>query len=208
MLHSPSGDSRVDVLVRFFPGEWLPNLSRRAQWAPFFRGADTRLSNPATALVTQSKRFPLVWDRLQTPLPTWRALLPETCHPRRVRWQRDDRWVLKPALGRVGDAIGLRSVIPGREWSLIARDATWRPGDWVAQRRFDLVPLAGPAGPVYSVIGVYTVDRRVAGIYGRLASRPLIDHRAQDVAVLVPLPIDHVHAAPDGSQAAAQQPGR
>jgi len=31
---------------------------------------------------------------------------------------------------------------------------------------------------------VYTVDERVAGAYGRLASRPLIDSHAEDAAVL------------------------
>ena len=93
---------RSDFLVRFFPAEWLPNLPKPCGWKNFFGGCRTPASNPAYALLTQSKRFPLVWDRLVTGLPTWRRLLPETRDPREVGWRRDEGWVLKPALGRVG----------------------------------------------------------------------------------------------------------
>ena len=187
-LRSGSQLQDVDGLVRFFPGEWLPNLKQRPVWEPFFVGARTPISNPATALVSQSKRLPLVWDRLKTSVQTWKELLPETADPRRVPWKRDDRWVLKPALGRVGEMIGLHGVTSGKDWRAIRRSATWWPGHWVAQKRFQMQPLAGPQGVVYPVIGVYTVDRRVTGIYARLAQQPLINHLAQDVAVLIPQP--------------------
>ena len=36
----------------------------------------------------------------------------------------------------------------------------------------------------YPCLGVYTLDDRVVGAYGRLAERPLIDARAEDAAVL------------------------
>lgn len=177
-----------DVLVRFFPGEWLPNLGRRSGWEHYFLGSETAMSNPGGAIVTQSKRFPLVWDKLSRPLPTWRLLLPETRDPRHVRWRHDERWVLKPALGRVGESIGLHGVTSGRDWRSISRSATWWPSNWVAQRRFEMVSLSGPVRPVFPVIGVYTIDRQVVGIYARLAPRPLIDHLAQDAAVLIPRP--------------------
>jgi hypothetical protein len=38
---------------------------------------------------------------------------------------------------------------------------------------------------VYPCIGIYTLNDRVIGAYGRVARRPLIDHLAQDAAVLV-----------------------
>jgi hypothetical protein len=37
----------------------------------------------------------------------------------------------------------------------------------------------------YPSIGVYTVNGRVAGAYGRIAEKPLIDARARDAAVLI-----------------------
>ena len=149
-------------------------------------GAAVPLMNPAAALLTQSKRFPLVWDRLATALPMWRRLLPATRDPRHADWRRDDLWVLKPALGRVGDSIGIRGVTATKEWASIARGARWFPRHWVAQRRFEATPLPTPDGPGYPCFGVYTVDGRAAGIYGRIAGVPLVNHLSRDVAVLVP----------------------
>ena len=57
----PFGKSPVDLLVRFFPAEWLPNLRRRSLWEPWFCAGKTAMSNPGIALFGQSKRFPLVW---------------------------------------------------------------------------------------------------------------------------------------------------
>ena len=175
----------VDVLARFYPAEWLPGLPRTTQWQRFFRDGATPMSNPATALLTQSKRLPLVWDRLRTPMPTWRALLPETRHPRDVAWRDSDEWVLKPALGRVGDGIGIRGVTTPKEWRRIARTVRVFPRWWIAQRRFDATPFATEGGAVYPCIGVYTIDGRAVGAYGRIAGKPLIDWRARDVSILV-----------------------
>jgi glutathionylspermidine synthase len=175
----------VDAVVRFFPGEWLPNLPAACGWTSYFRGSSTPISNPASALLTQSKRFPLIWPRLGTPVQTWRALLPETRDPRELDWRRDEGWVLKPALGRVGEGIGLRGITQAGEWDRIAAAARRRPGEWVVQRRFTSTPLTVRGSELHPSIGVYTIDGRVAGAYGRLAQRPLIDWLARDAAVLV-----------------------
>ena len=176
---------RADAVVRFFPAEWLPNLPSSSRWHRFCNGAATALSNPATSVLTQSKRFPLVWSALRTPMPTWRALLPETRDPREASWGSSDEWVLKPALGRVGESVGVPGVVPRQEWDRIARHARRAPSQWVAQRRFAPTPLRVREVDLHPGIGVYTIDGRVAGAYGRLASRPLIDATARDAAVLV-----------------------
>jgi glutathionylspermidine synthase len=177
--------SPIDAILRFFPGEWLPNLRRTTDWRMYFTATQVPQCNPATALLTQSKRLPLVWEKLSASSKTWRGLLPETRDPRDAPWQRDESWIVKPALGRVGDGIGLRSVTPQKQWKSIARGARWFPRHWVAQRRFEAVPVETPLGPQYPCIGVYTIGGRAEGIYARIAPRPLIDHRARDIAVLV-----------------------
>jgi glutathionylspermidine synthase len=175
----------LDLIVRFFPAEWLSGLPNDSQWAHFFVGADTPLSNPATALVTQTKRFPLIWDALRTPLPTWRALLPETRDPRDAPWTHaSDEWIVKPALGRVGEDIGMRDVVQAKDMRRIARSVRWWPSAWVAQRRFQLIPTEVAGVPVFPCLGVYTLDARVVGAYARLARLPLVDSRAADAAVL------------------------
>jgi hypothetical protein len=175
----------MGAVVRFFPAEWLPNLPRASGWRHFFRGGRTPVCNPAAAILPQSKRFPLVWDRLETALPAWRSLLPETRDPRQADWRRDPSWVLKPALGRVGDGVGLAGATPDKEMREIRKQARRHPRWWAAQRRFEAVPLAGPGGPWFPCFGVYTVDGRAAGAYGRMARKPRIDHLAQDAAVLL-----------------------
>jgi len=60
---------------------------------------------------------------------------------------------------------------------------------FVAQRRFELIPLLTAEGYVYPCIGVYTINGRAAGAYGRLGSKPLIDATAQDVAILTKKPV-------------------
>jgi glutathionylspermidine synthase len=174
----------VDLLLRFFPSEWLPETPRACGWPHFFRGGRTPVGNPAHAILTQSKRLPLLWDELGTRVDAWRALLPETRSPRDAP-SPNGAWIVKPALGRVGDSIGIAGVAEPKDLRAAERDARRRPGHWVAQRRFESVPVATDAGAVHACVGVFTVDGRAAGAYGRVAPRALIDWRAQDAAVLV-----------------------
>lgn len=55
----------------------------------------------------------------------------------------------------------------------------------MAQRRFEVLPLATPRGPMLPCIGVYTVDGVAAGAYGRVTEKPFIDATAIDAAVLI-----------------------
>lgn len=177
--------SPVDFVIRFFPAEWLQDLPRSSGWSHYFVGSRTPQCNPATALLVQSKRLPLVWDSLRTSPATWKKTLPETFDPRSVPWEKEDGWVLKPAFGRVGEGVAIAGATETKDMASIRRDAKRHPGAWVAQRRFSAVPVLHEGLPWYPCLGVYTVDGKVAGAYGRIAQRPIIDHRAQDVAVLI-----------------------
>ncbi len=175
----------LDAVVRFYQAEWLARLPARYGWRHFFRGSRTPVANPGAAIISESKRFPIVWDRLETPLPTWRALLPETRDPREAPWRNDDSWLVKSALSNTGDDVGIRALATPHEW----REARWgaglQPGRWVAQRRFESLPVDTPHGPRHACVGVYTIDGRAAGAYVRLARRPLVDYSAVDAALLL-----------------------
>jgi len=106
-ISSSFAESRLDAIVRFFPAEWLPTLRTKSQWTPFFAGSRTPVSNPGSAVLVQSKRFPLVWDSLSTELQTWRALLPETVCPSIVLKDLRD-WVVKPAWGELARTLRSR----------------------------------------------------------------------------------------------------
>jgi len=178
------GDS-LDGIVRFFPAEWLPNIPRRHTWERFFHGGMTPQSNPGYSLIVQSKRFPLIWDRLKASLPTWRSLLPETRDPREADWHNSEEWVLKPALGRVGEWIGIRGVTAEKEWRQIAKNAARHPQYWVAQKRFAATAADANGESLYPCLGVFVIDGKACGVYGRASSVPLIDGRAQDIAILI-----------------------
>jgi hypothetical protein len=130
------------------------------------------------------KRFPLLWEQLRSPLPTWRRLLPPTVDPREVRFD-DGTWVLKSVLGRVGDGVGVPGITAPERWRKMRRAASFHPRAWVAQRRFESWGRATDGGTDHLCIGVFVIDGRVAGAYGRAAGRALIDAEARDVAVLV-----------------------
>jgi hypothetical protein len=172
----------VDAVLRFFPAEWLASLPRRSA-RPYFGPSPIPQTNPASAVLIQTKRLPLVWEDLRCDLPTWRRFLPPTVDPRDARV--DDDWVLKPALGRVGEGVGIRGVTDPRLLGKIRRASRLFPSRWVAQRRFAALPWLTEAGLFHPCLGVFVVDGRAAGVYGRMAARPLVDGLATDIAVLV-----------------------
>jgi hypothetical protein len=173
------------MVVRLSPAEWLPSMCEKGCWAPWFGENLTPLSNPGKALVLQSKRFPLVWDQLKTDLATWRKLLPPTYCPSEIQNLGRDRLVVKPAFGRVGEDVAIRGLTEAREHQEILRAARRDESLWVAQERFDAVPIPTADGDVFPCIGVYTVNGKMAGLYGRAARKALIDQDALDIAVLI-----------------------
>jgi glutathionylspermidine synthase len=171
-------------VVRLSPGEWLPGQCGEQALAMWFGLSATPISNPGTALILQSKRFPLIWDSLRCDLTAWRQLLPETRCPQEVKSLPNSNWVVKPAFGRVGEDVGVPEVTTGAEYAEIWRAMRKNPHLWVAQKKFEVVPVTTDRGEVYPCIGVYTVNGKFAGLYGRAARRALIDEKAFDVAVL------------------------
>lgn len=186
--------ARIAAIVRFFPAEWIGNLPRaeRIRW----REIDARVAqaNPLSALLIQPKRLPLVLPRLGTPVPNWMSVLAESraiglrrLAPRLV----PAGFVLKPAWGRIGEGIAIDGVTEPR----IARRSRWAarafPKEWMLQRRFTSKPVDG--GSLHACLGVYVIDGRAAGVYARVAPRPLIDGRAQDAAVLIDPALESTH---------------
>ncbi len=172
----------VGVIFRFYQGEWMTRVAGE-NWQSLFRGGLTPVCNPAAAVLSESKRLPLLWDELAVPVPTWSRLLPPVRAPHVTAGRGD--WLLKAAYCNNGASV-LGRVWPARRGFGAARlHALVRPGSWIAQQRFDSCPLGTPDGPMHVCLGVYTVDGRAAGIYGRLSPQPVIDYLARDVAVLV-----------------------
>jgi hypothetical protein len=175
----------ASAIVRFYQAEWLARLSCRAAWAPLFAGGITPVVNPGAAALTESKRLPLVFADLGASMPTWRRLLPETRAPEDAPFAGDEGWLIKSAYSNTGDTVSFRGAMSRAAWMRRVWTVRLRPGAWVAQRRFEVVPVETPDGPQAPCVGVYTIDGEVAGAYARITARPVIDFAAADVALLV-----------------------
>jgi len=184
-LKGEAGLVRASAAIRFFPSEWLPHLRDESRWAGWFSDSQTVLCNPGSAILLQSKRFPLVWNDLKTNLDAWRRVLPMTLSPDRVPGNAMKDWVIKPAFGRVGEGIGMKNVTSDEEFRQLQQLADNKPREWIAQERFETTPVRTEDGYVYPCVGVFTVNGKFAGIYGRASRTPLVNQDAQDVAVLV-----------------------
>lgn len=175
----------LEAIVRFYQGEWLAKSKNNCGWQMLFVGGKTSVTNPGSALLTESKRFPLTWKFLSNPLHMWQALLPECCEPQDECWLNEDGWVMKMAFSNTGDEIYIRELTSGTEWSKLCRNIAKNPESWIAQRQFQPLPFDSHIGPIYPCIGIYVINGRTAGAYVRVTSRPVTDYAAMDATLLI-----------------------
>jgi glutathionylspermidine synthase len=177
----------LDVIVRFYQGEWLLKLPNASGWKHLFASGRTLVTNPGYSLPTESKRFPLVWNHLDTAMTCWRSLLPESCDPQDNRWQNvnDQSWVLKEAFSNTGDSVHMREAVSPRSWNTLKSAALKHPERWIVQRKFNVSPVCSELGWVYPCIGVFTINGEAAGAYTRVGLQPIVDYKAMDVALLI-----------------------
>jgi hypothetical protein len=102
-----------------------------------------------------------------------------------VDWRRSSQWLLKQAFCNTGDAVLAPDLLPVAHWRRLCREVRFNPQGWVAQRRFEPMVAQTPRGPMFPCIGVYTINGKAAGAYGRLSRGSVVDYSATDVAVLV-----------------------
>lgn len=175
----------LDLVVRFYQAEWLPKLPPANGWRYFFRGGRTPVANPPLSIISESKRFPLTWKHLSTQLPAWHELLPEVRDPREINWLNDRDWLLKTAYCNNGEAVCLRELMKPYQWWHAKICSRLSPDKWIAQRRFESMPVPTPLGPRHVCVGIFTVNGEAAGAYARLSEKPVTDYAAVDVALLI-----------------------
>jgi hypothetical protein len=62
--------------------------------------------------------------------------------------------VVKPAFGRVGEDVGIRGVTNAEDYGRILKAMSDAPAQWVAQRRFDVIPVPTETGDIFPCVGV------------------------------------------------------
>ncbi|MCL2828534.1 MAG: glutathionylspermidine synthase family protein [Oscillospiraceae bacterium] len=167
----------TDGIVRCFPVEFL-EYTNGVDWISFLNSHTPSCNHPM-ALLTQSKRLPLVWDQLDIEVSTWREMLPETVDIAQAR--QDQGFILKPAFGRTGEGINIPGTVSEEENREIISAAHKSPDQWVAQKRFQSKLFYN----MHLCIGAFVINGQFAGFYGRVSDRLKIDADASDVPVLV-----------------------
>ena len=178
-------EGKIDTIVRFTPLEWLTEIKPK-NWGGYFDTITTSCNHPI-AIFAQTKRFPLVWDCLEKNginLDTWKELLPETIEVKAAK--NKDGYIYKPACGRVGEKISIKEACKEDEYKKILQDVKKHPKQYLAQKKFESMPLKNENGEEFHVcLGSYSVDGIHSGFYARISKTPRIDSYAADIPVLI-----------------------
>lgn len=184
-------ECKLDGIFRYTPVEWVMDIKPK-RWQGYFNTKVPACNHPVS-LYAQTKRFPFVWKMLEdngVSMDTWKMLMPKTKEAKEVLMHKypEDEYVYKPAYGRVGERISIKEACKGNEYKKILKDVRRHPKRYIAQERFNSVPLETENGEKYHVcIGSYSVDDKHAGFYARISDLPRIDSNAADIPVLVEL---------------------
>ena len=178
----------INAIIRFNPLEWIKDIKPK-NWSGYFDTITTSCNHPI-ALFAQTKRFPFVWDILEKnniSMSTWRKLLPDTIEIKDLKKKKNkDEYIYKPAYGRVGEKIGIKEACTKKEYKQIMTEVKLFPKKYLAQKRFESMPILDSNGKEYHVcVGSYTINGKHSGFYARISKFPRIDSNAADIPVLV-----------------------
>ena len=178
-------EGKLDAIFRFTPLEWLIDIKPK-HWQGYF-DTITPCCNFPIAIFAQTKRFPLIWDKLENEgidLSVWKKLLPETLEVKNAKNKND--YIYKPACGRVGEKISIKEACKEDEYRNIISDVKRHPRKYLAQKKFNSKPIISIEGEKFHLcLGSYTVDGKHAGYYARISKLPRIDSYAADIPVLI-----------------------
>jgi glutathionylspermidine synthase len=187
----------VTALYRYFPAEYMEGQNNVAEIAAAVRSGAVRTLSSFAHIFVQSKlgmaracarRGALdAEDRAAID-----AHLPDTFDLAEVARgelvERRAGWVVKRALGRVGDEVHVGAIETDPSWTrlvdaAITKRAAGEP--WIAQRfvRQSLVPT--PWGPRFVTLGAYVMDGAFCGYFARVTPESHVSHDALVVPVFV-----------------------
>jgi hypothetical protein len=189
------GRTRVSALYRFFPTEWMsgqenvPHIARAIE-----RGRLTTCSGFGHVF-TQSKlglarAFALVHESddrgtLVRHVP-FSADIVEMA-PEMLAYARAG-WVIKRAMGRVGDQVFVGALFDDETWKEIldgALAARETGESWLAQRYVRQRTIPTPWGPRYVTLGVYLLDGKFVGYFARVTPETHVSFDALCLPVFV-----------------------
>jgi len=189
IIHTPAAldfrntRERVSVIVRFYQIEWLCSLPSATNWKQLLQAEQIPVINPGIAAISESKRFPLTFS--ESSCPAWKTFMPECRDPRDVHAPDWDDWALKASYSNTGDRVYLCNTLARQQRESVIKKAATNPMQWIAQRRFQTMPVDSTSGPLYPCVGVFVVDGKAAGAYVRLSTHQVTDGAAKEAPLLI-----------------------
>jgi hypothetical protein len=172
----------VTALYRFFPTEYMEGQKNLDDIATAVRTGRVRTLSGFCNVYAQSK---FAFARAPSS-----ESVPETHDVRDVDRQalaeERSHWVIKRALGRVGEEVFVGALADPAEWIAIIDDVLrfrQRGEVWIAQRFVKQRPIPTPWGDRYVTLGAYVLDGAFVGYFARVTPH---SHAGPD-ALVVPV---------------------
>jgi Glutathionylspermidine synthase preATP-grasp len=194
------GSTEIRALYRYSPAEYMEGQSNVPDLVEAILAGKVRTISSFSQIFMQSKlAFARAWSGAAERFsPADSALLAahvpatfEVCEidPARLAIERND-WVIKRALGRVGDEVFVGSLTAPADWGPLIADVRARVAKgetWIAQRFIPQRAIATPWGPRLVTLGAYVLDGSFVGYFARLTRDSHVSHDA------LVLPVFHDH---------------
>ncbi len=183
-----AGKTAVRALYRFYPTEWMAGQDNVGDIARAVAEYGVRAVTGFSAIYSQSK---LAFARAHALAPADAGGLPLTFAVSDVGAELEadrSRWVVKRAMGRVGDQVFVGALLAPEAWREVAafaraQDAGGEP--WIAQAYVPQAPVPTPWGPLYVTLGAYVLDGRFVGYFARVTPETHVSHDALCLPVFV-----------------------
>ena len=191
------GATPVTALYRYFPAEYMEGQKNLGDIGAAIRSGTVRTMSSFRYIFVQSKlgmaRACALMDTLGPDREAVALHLPSTVDLAEVSRGEllADRggWVVKRALGRVGDEVFVGAVCDtDSEWTSLVDAALKRRAlgePWIAQRFIRQRQVPTPWGPRYVTLGAYVMDGNFCGYFARVTRESHVSHDALVVPVFV-----------------------
>ncbi len=202
------GRTPIGALYRFFPTEWMDGQGNVDDIVRAVESGAVRTMTSFQHIFTQSKLgFARAWAQYGGLSGEDRAVLerhvPQSLDiadlPLGELVANRARWVVKRAMGRVGDQVFVGPLFAPDEWaSLVVKVLGMRAGGerWLAQRFVPQRAVASPWGPRYITLGAYVLDGAFIGYFARVTPETHASHDALCVPVFTMPPVGSTAPAP------------
>jgi hypothetical protein len=192
------GKTPIRALYRFFPTEWMAGQTNLDAIARAVRSGRVRTISSFSHIYTQSKlAFARAWEGAHLALGAEdRAVLarhvPESLDlarvPRATLLRDRAQWVVKRAMGRVGDQVFVGALMSDGDWPALVDEAlaARATGEaWLTQRFVPQASIPTPFGDRLITLGAYVLDGRFVGYFARVTPDSHVSHDALCLPVFV-----------------------